>query len=62
MSAGTDARRERDFDALQSQARSDVPVIPLYDEIYLEGVDARVTGYRRNMLRFPVAPEAWDAR
>jgi len=54
--------RQRDFDALRRQIRDDVPVIPLYDEIYLEGVDARVTGYRRNMLRFPVAPEAWDVR
>ena len=54
--------RQHDFDALQRLLRDDVPVVPLYDELYLEGVDARVTGYRRNMLRFPVTPEAWDAK
>jgi len=62
MQARSETRRQRDFDALQRQVRVDVPLIPLYDEIYLEGVDERVTGYRKNMLRFPVAPEAWDAR
>ena len=40
----------------------DVPLVPLYDLLYIEGVDTRVTGYARNMLRYPVRPEDWDAR
>jgi ABC-type transport system substrate-binding protein len=57
-----EARRRRDFDAIARIVHDDVPMIPLYDLIYIEGVDTRVTGYARNMLRFPVHAETWDVR
>jgi peptide/nickel transport system substrate-binding protein len=55
------ARRKRDFIAMQRMIHDDVPVIPLYYETYFDGVSTRVQGFARNMLRFPVAPETWDA-
>jgi ABC-type transport system substrate-binding protein len=57
-----EARRDRDFDAIARLVREDVPMIPLYYEVLLRGVNERVTGYRLNMLWIPVAPESWDAR
>jgi peptide/nickel transport system substrate-binding protein len=57
-----EVQRERDFDAIANLVHDDVPLVPLYDLLYLQGVDERVTGYARNMLRFPVRPENWDAR
>jgi peptide/nickel transport system substrate-binding protein len=62
MRAQSEGQRERDFDAMARLIHDDVAVVPLFDEIYLEGVDLRVSGYRKNMLRFPVRPEEWDAR
>ena len=56
------AQRDRDFNAMELLVHNDVPIIPLYYETYLEGVNIRVTGYRRNMLRIPVNAENWDAR
>lgn len=61
MHTRSEARRDADFDAMRRLVHDDVPLIPLYDEVYLEGVGTRVTGYAKNMLRYPVAPEAWDA-
>ena len=61
MRAGSEAERDRDFDAIARLVHEDVPLVPLFDEVYLEGVDARVSGYRKNMLRFLVRPEEWDA-
>ncbi len=55
------ARRNRDFDAIQQLVRDDVPVIPLYYERRLVGVSRRVTGYGLNMLWIPTHPETWDA-
>ncbi len=60
--APTEAERDRDFDAIANVVHDDVPLVPLYDLLYIEGVDTRVTGYARNMLRYPVRPEDWDAR
>lgn len=54
------ARRARDFMAMQHLIHEDVPVIPLYYETYFDGVSARVHGFGRNMLRYPVAPETWS--
>jgi len=61
LRAATDARRNRDFGGIARVVRDEVPLVPLYDLVYLEGVDRRVTVYRRNMLRYPVRPEEWDA-
>jgi peptide/nickel transport system substrate-binding protein len=59
--ARSEQQRHRDFDAIQLLVHRDVPVIPLYYEQYLEGVNTRVVHYERNMLRIPVHPELWDA-
>lgn len=58
----SDARRRRDFIEMQRLVRAALPVIPIYYETYFDGVNARVSGFKRNMLRYPVAPETWDAR
>ncbi|HVR46548.1 MAG TPA: peptide ABC transporter substrate-binding protein [Candidatus Binatia bacterium] len=54
------ARRDRDFDAMQVLVHDDVPVIPLYCEDRLIGLRDRVSGYRLNMLWIPVDAESWD--
>jgi ABC-type transport system substrate-binding protein len=54
------AQRKRDFLAMQKLVHDDLPVIPLYYETYYDGVGARVHGFARNMLRYPVAPETWS--
>jgi peptide/nickel transport system substrate-binding protein len=60
--ATNDVARQRDFDAVDAAVHDDVPVIPLCNPVYIEGVDRRVDGFARNMLRFPVHAESWDAR
>src|SRR5579885_940255 len=54
------SRRLRDFRAMQRLIYEQRPVIPLYYEIYFDGMSERVRGFARNMLRYPVAPELWD--
>ena len=61
MAARSEAERHRDFDAIAKIARDEVPLLPLFEILYVQGVDTRVTGYTRNMLRYPVRAEAWDA-
>ncbi|HZV77850.1 MAG TPA: peptide ABC transporter substrate-binding protein [Candidatus Babeliales bacterium] len=56
------ARRRDDFVAMQRIVRNDVPVVPV---AFLSNVDVvadRVSGFRRNMLMYPVGAESWDAR
>lgn len=55
------AQRARDFNAIQVMIHDDVPVIPLYYEDRLLGVNRRVSGYAINMLWIPVNAESWDA-
>lgn len=55
-------RRAADFNAIELLIHDEVPVIPLYYEDRLLGVNDRVTGYRLNMLWLPVDAESWDAR
>ncbi len=55
-------QRYADFDGMERLVYRDVPEVPLYNEIYFEGLNDRVTGYAKNMLRFPVSPENWDVR
>jgi ABC-type transport system substrate-binding protein len=62
LSATNQRQRERDFEAIANLVHDEIPVIPLYDFVNIEGIDRRVTGYRRDMLRFPVHPENWDAQ
>lgn len=58
----SEPQRDRDFNAMQRLVHADVPVIPLYYEEFLVGLDRRVTNYQLNMLRIPVRPELWDVR
>jgi peptide/nickel transport system substrate-binding protein len=60
QSARSAARRKSDFLAMQQLVHQALPVIPIYNEVYFDGLNARVQGFSRNMLRFPVAPESWD--
>lgn len=53
-------RRRRDFFTMQRIVHDQVPQIPLYYETWYDGVDARVHGFERNMLMYPVAPETWS--
>ena len=62
MNASNETSRQRDFSAIAALIGADVPAIPLFDLQYIEAVDKRVTEYRRNMLRYPVRAENWDAR
>jgi len=61
QTARNTARRRADFLAMQRLIHQALPVIPIYYEVYFDGVNSRVHGFERNMLRFPVAPETWDA-
>lgn len=54
------ARRASDFRAMQRMVHDQLPVIPLYYETYFDGVSTRVHGFARNMLRYPVDPQAWS--
>lgn len=61
-STPSDAKRWRDFDAMERLVHDDVPVIPLYYEKIFRGVSTRVSGYALNMGWLPVDAENWDAR
>ena len=54
------SQRLRDFRQMQRRIDDALPVIPIFYETYFDGMDTRVHGFARNMLRFPVAPERWD--
>ena len=56
------AQRDRDFNAIEQLIHADVPVIPLYYEQRLLGLNRRVSGYAINMLWIPTQPERWDAQ
>lgn len=62
QSTGSPARRLADFRAMQQLIHDRTPIVPLYYEVYFDGMSDRVSGFARNMLRFPVAPEFWDNR
>lgn len=54
------SRRAQDFSRMQQVIHDTEPVLPLYYETYFDGLGPGVRGFRRNMLRYPVAPETWD--
>jgi peptide/nickel transport system substrate-binding protein len=56
------SRRRRDFVEMQRIVRDDAPVIPIAFESNVDVIADRVTGFRRNMLIYPVDPEDWDVR
>ncbi|HEV2261198.1 MAG TPA: peptide ABC transporter substrate-binding protein [Candidatus Rubrimentiphilum sp.] len=53
-------RRKRDFIAMQALIHQALPVVPIYYETYFDGINNRLTGFKRNMLRYPVSPESWQ--
>ncbi len=55
-------RRRRDFIEMQRIVRADAPVVPVAFESNADVVSDRVTGFRRNMLMYPVGAEFWDSR
>jgi peptide/nickel transport system substrate-binding protein len=56
------SRRRRDFVAMQRIVRDGVPIVPIAFEAAVDAVSDRVTGFRRNMLMYPVDPASWDVR
>jgi peptide/nickel transport system substrate-binding protein len=56
------AARRRDFIAMQRIFRSDVPAVPIDFLSNIDVIGNRVTGFRRNMLMYPVNPVSWDVR
>jgi ABC-type transport system substrate-binding protein len=55
-------RRRRDFIEMQRIVRADAPIVPVAFESNADVVSDRVTGFRRNMLMYPVDAELWDSR
>ena len=55
-------RRRRDFIEMQRIVRVDAPLVPVAFESNADVVSDRVTGFRRNMLMYPVDAELWDSR
>jgi peptide/nickel transport system substrate-binding protein len=55
-------RRRRDFVEMQRIVRADAPIVPVAFESNADVVSDRVTGFRRNMLMYPVDAELWDSR
>ncbi|HEY6487263.1 MAG TPA: peptide ABC transporter substrate-binding protein [Candidatus Cybelea sp.] len=59
---GDPRRRRADLVAMQRIVRQEVPAIPVAFESNVDVVRDRVSGFRRNMLMYPVGAEYWDAR
>ncbi len=59
---GDPLRRRRDFIEMQRIVRRDVPVVPIAFESNVDVIANRVSGFRRNMLMYPVDAEKWDVR
>ena len=55
-------RRRRDFAEMQRIVAEDAPVAAIAFQSNVDVVRDRVTGFRRNMLMYPVGAESWDAR
>jgi peptide/nickel transport system substrate-binding protein len=55
-------RRARDFVEMQRLVRDDVPALPVAFESNVDVISDRVSGFRRNMLMYPVDAQTWDAR
>lgn len=55
-------RRRSDYVEMQRIAGRDVPVVPIAFQNVVDAVSDRVSGFRRNMLMYPVDPQTWDAR
>lgn len=56
------SRRKRDFIEMQRIVRAGAPVVPIAFESDVDAVSDRVSGFRRNMLMYPVGAAYWDVR
>ena len=56
----SEARRYRDFDAMEALAIDDVTMVPLFQYMYIVAVSQRVTNYQTDYLEYPVEPQRWD--
>jgi peptide/nickel transport system substrate-binding protein len=61
-SARTERRRARDFLSMQRIVYDRLPIIPLDYVVYFDATSARVSGFARNMLGFPVGADNWDIK
>lgn len=55
-------RRRRDFIDMQRIIRADAPLVPIAFQSDIDVINNRISGFRRNMLMYPVDSEKWDAR
>ncbi|MGA7248613.1 MAG: ABC transporter substrate-binding protein, partial [Candidatus Cybelea sp.] len=58
----SDRRRGDDFRTMQRVVYERLPAVPLDYLRFFDVVNARVTGFGRNMLGYPVDAETWDAK
>ena len=61
QTTSSERRRRADFKAMQELIHDHLPIVPLYYQSFFDGVNARVRDFKRNMLRYPVDPQDWDA-
>ena len=52
--------RRRDFIEMQRIVRNDAPIVSIAFQSNIDAVSNRVSGFRRNMLMYPVNAENWD--
>jgi ABC-type transport system substrate-binding protein len=55
-------RRRRDFIEMQRIIRDDMPIVAIAFQSSVDAINNRVSGFRRNMLMYPVDAAQWDAR
>jgi peptide/nickel transport system substrate-binding protein len=58
----SDRQRGDDFGTMQRVVYERLPAVPLDYLRFFDVVNARVTGFGRNMLGYPVDAETWDAK
>ena len=59
---GDPRRRRHDFIGMQRIVRADAPIAAVAFASNVDVVSNRVSGFRRNMLMYPVEAELWDTR
>ncbi len=59
---GDPVRRRHDFIGMQRIVRVDTPIAAVAFASNVDVVSNRVSGFRRNMLMYPVGAELWDTR
>ena len=62
QASAPEARRRADFESMERLIALRRPIVPLNDLVEFDALSTRVHGFARNMLEYPVSPEAWDVR